>query len=84
MAVRRALYLDVGRRIREARQAAGISRANLAYDVGVAEKTIVRMERGHFGPDLYLVGLIAKLCKVPLPSLLPFELPALEPPKEED
>jgi transcriptional regulator with XRE-family HTH domain len=78
LVVRRALYADVGERIRATRNAAGISRAHLAYDIGVSEKTIVRMELGHFSPDLYILGLIAQVCGVPLVTLIPVALPVPE------
>jgi DNA-binding XRE family transcriptional regulator len=76
-AARRALNRWIGIRLREARDAKGFIRRDLAYDIGVSERTLVRMEVGRYDHDNYLVGLIAQACGVPMTSFYPMSLVAV-------
>ena len=53
-------------RIAEVREAAGISRKDLATEVGVHYQTIGYLERGEYAPSLYLALRLAGLfgCRV--------------------
>ena len=46
-------------RVRAARQAAGLTQAGLAADVGVSRQTVIAMEAGNYAPSVYLALRIA-------------------------
>ena len=48
--------------VRAARQAAGLTQAGLATDVGVSRQTVVAVEAGDYAPSVYLaLSLAARL-----------------------
>ncbi len=52
--------MTVGRRIRDARKAAGLTQADLALRLGKTQATIARWERGQSEPTRALVAAVAK------------------------
>lgn len=52
--------MNVGQRIREAREALGMQRTVLARRVGVAPNTLWRYEAGHSEPSVAMMGKIAR------------------------
>jgi DNA-binding XRE family transcriptional regulator len=48
-----------GRRLREARERAGISRVQLAFSVGRTEQVIWAWERGSYTPRIEILALVA-------------------------
>lgn len=59
----------MGRRLAEARQAAGITQRELAQAVGVTDQTISNIERGASRPDLETALSIARYFGRPVESL---------------
>lgn len=54
----------MGKRLRVARDAAGVPRSKLAATVGVDASTIQRWELGWFPPDAMQLSVIARACGV--------------------
>jgi transcriptional regulator with XRE-family HTH domain len=59
----------IGRRIREARKAAGLTQAGLAETVGLAPETVSRLEHGAFAPSVPTLIDIADALGVGLDAL---------------
>ena len=66
-----ALAAAVGRRIRRARQRAGVSQAALAERIGCARPTVCRWERGRRLPVLGALVRVAATLNVAPAALLP-------------
>ena len=47
--------------VRAARQAAGLTQADLAAEVGVSRQTVVAVEAGDYAPSVYLALRIARV-----------------------
>lgn len=50
-----------GERVRAARQAMGLSQAQLAEATGVSRQTILSMETGDYAPSVYLALAVARV-----------------------
>jgi putative transcriptional regulator len=59
----------LGNRIRQAREAAGLTQAELALRVGVSRKTINTVENGVFTPSTTLALTIARAFERPVEAL---------------
>ncbi len=68
---RRSLDEFVGCRVRKRREAAGISRNDLAGDVAIAPHTLARIERGHQLPTEATLRRIAEALGMPVGLLAP-------------
>ena len=63
----------VGERVRERREAAGLTQAELAEAVGVSRQTIVQLERNRYNPSLLLAYSIARVFDVTVEDLFDFK-----------
>src|SRR5687768_10905379 len=70
--------MDIGRRVREAREALGMQRTVLARRVGVAENTIYRIETGKRTPSIELLEGIARELRTQPAELLREPSPSAE------
>ncbi|MBI5482172.1 MAG: helix-turn-helix transcriptional regulator [Deltaproteobacteria bacterium] len=61
---------DLGVRVRQARERAGLTQAALAERAGVTDETIGRLERGAFEPALSTLVAVADALDVDLDSLV--------------
>jgi XRE family transcriptional regulator, aerobic/anaerobic benzoate catabolism transcriptional regulator len=69
---REATYLrHVAERIREHRQAKGISRRELAEAAGVSDRYVAQLESGRGNVTILLLRKIARALEVPMERLLP-------------
>lgn len=66
-----AIYTQLGQRIREAREATGLSQKDLAYLITVERTSITNIESGRQHPPLHVIYDIARALTVPIYSLLP-------------
>jgi transcriptional regulator with XRE-family HTH domain len=64
---------DIGVRIRDARQAAGMSQRQLSALSGIAQQTITRLETGLIRPKLDTVEKLAQALGMPLNVLMGIE-----------
>src|SRR6266540_2423008 len=71
MALMRRFYEDVGRRLRRARLAAGLTQQELAVAVDLSRASIANMEAGRQPFPVYTLVLLARALKVPIVELLP-------------
>ena len=55
--------------VRRFRRTADLTQAQLATDVGVSRQTIVSIERGDYGPSVYLALAIARRLDTTVESL---------------
>ena len=69
---------DFGKRVRELRQARGLSQEELAFRVGVHRTYLGGIERGERNPALKNIAAIAKALGVDLPELFRFNGPNTE------
>lgn len=60
----------IGRRIREAREAAGLTQEQLAERTDLVRNTIGNVENGHYSPRLDSLLMIADAVRVPLAQLV--------------
>ncbi len=77
----RGLYIEVGRRIRAAREAAGLSQEALSESVGLSRTSITNIEAGGQQMPLHVAVRIAQALDQPIDELLP---PPAEPSKKQD
>ncbi|MGB7980569.1 MAG: helix-turn-helix transcriptional regulator [Candidatus Nanopelagicales bacterium] len=56
-------------RVRELREAAGLSQGECADAVGVTRQTIISIEKGHFDPRLSLAFRISRVFQVPVDAI---------------
>lgn len=61
---------ELGRRIREAREAAGLTQEELAEKIGLKGGAVSKYERGASDPETADLVQIARACRVPLQRLL--------------
>ncbi len=61
----------LGKRIRQAREAAGVKQDQLAQAVGLSRTSITNIERGRQGVQAYLLARIADVLGKPPSELLP-------------
>jgi transcriptional regulator with XRE-family HTH domain len=67
----KALYVDIGGRVRRARKQQGWSQLDLAHTVDLTRSSIANFEAGRQRPAVHVVLLIAQALKVPVEELLP-------------
>jgi transcriptional regulator with XRE-family HTH domain len=67
----KALYVDIGSRVRRARKQQGWSQLDLARAVDLTRSSIANFEAGRQRPAVHIVLLIAQALKVPVEDLLP-------------
>jgi len=67
----KALYVDIGGRVRRARKRQGWSQLDLAHAVDLTRSSIANFEAGRQRPAIHVVLLIAQVLKVPVDDLLP-------------
>lgn len=60
-------------RLRELRQAAGLTQEEVADRVGVRRETVVHLEAGRYNPSLKLAWDIAQLLGVPIEQVFWFD-----------
>ncbi|WP_440590609.1 XRE family transcriptional regulator [Rheinheimera fenheensis] len=75
--------MSVGKRVKEARQAAKLSQADLAKQVGITQPTLSELERGISQSSTHLIS-IAKICGVDPNWLLTGQLPGADNDLRED
>lgn len=63
--------MEVGARIRTARENANLTQAQLAELLGVEQPTVSRWERDDYQPSLRWLAEIARATETPLPWFLP-------------
>ena len=64
------LMLEVGLRLREAREAAGYTQSQLGEMAGLTQAAISRIERGDGNPSLPSAVKLADILSIPLTDLL--------------
>jgi transcriptional regulator with XRE-family HTH domain len=74
--------MNIGQRVREAREALGMQRTVLARRVGVAENTIYRIETAKRTPSVELLEKIARELRTEPADLLKEPVPLAEAPRE--
>jgi len=67
----KALYVDIGERVRRARKRQGWSQVDLAQAVDLTRSSIANFEAGRQRPAVHVVLLIALALKIPVEDLLP-------------
>lgn len=67
----KALYVEVGFRVRGARKRQGWSQVDLAQAVGLARSSVANLEAGRQRPPVHVALLIAQALDVPVDELLP-------------
>ncbi len=65
------LYIEIGKRIRQERQAIGFNQAELAQEVGLTRTSIVNIERGYQRPPIHTLYRVARALAIPIDDLLP-------------
>lgn len=65
-----ASVVTLGQRIRQARDARGISQERLAIELGVSWSTVNRYERDKNQPSVNRLRLIAEVLEIPIAELL--------------
>ena len=68
-----------GNAVRAARQAAGLTQAELAADVGVSRQTVVAVEAGDYAPSVYLALSLAARLRTTVEALFDPEISVLDP-----
>jgi transcriptional regulator with XRE-family HTH domain len=64
------LTMRVARRLRQRREAQGLSQARLAQVAGISRGYLIRLEAAAQDPTLTVLAKLAKALKVPLAELL--------------
>lgn len=64
-------YTEVGRSIKEARNKAGLSQAELAKKISMSRASVVNIEKGRQNPPVHLLWVLSKTLNVPLLELIP-------------
>lgn len=67
----KALYTEIGTRIREARKRRGWSQLELAQAVNLTRSSVANLEAGRQRPPVHVALLIAHALTVPVDELLP-------------
>jgi transcriptional regulator with XRE-family HTH domain len=67
----KALYVDIGGRVRRARKQQGWSQLDLADAVDLTRSSIANFEAGRQRPAIHVILLIAQALRVPVDDLLP-------------
>lgn len=67
----RALYLELGRRIRQRREAKGLKQEELATHASISRSSIANIERGQQQAPVHVLFAIAGVLDVELAELLP-------------
>lgn len=62
----------VTNRVRQLREAAGLTQADLAERVGVSRQTIIAVEAEKYAPSLELAFRLARVFRVPLETVFQF------------
>lgn len=70
--------MEVGNRIREARERAGMSQEDLAVAIFVSRQTVSNWETGKTYPDVQSLLLLSNLFDVPIDNLVKGDLEAME------
>lgn len=70
-ALKSTLHTDVGRAMREAREAAGLSQAKLASLCDTSQNSIAAVERGERTCSLFLLVCVADALDTTLDALVP-------------
>jgi transcriptional regulator with XRE-family HTH domain len=60
----------LGERLRQAREARGLTRGEVAEQLDISERTLARWERGDFEPSLSTLSRLAELYDVPQARLI--------------
>ncbi|GAA2911130.1 putative transcriptional regulator [Microbacterium keratanolyticum] len=58
--------------IREHREAAGLTQAELARQIGVTRQTLIAIEQGRYSPTLELAFQIARAFRLPLDDIFQY------------
>lgn len=77
---RRAENRVIYNRLRAVRLAHGLSRAELAQEIGVNVQTVGALERGQYYPSLYVAMLIADTFSIPIDEVFSWQPWDHEPP----
>jgi len=72
----RTFYSELGRRVREAREAVGATQEQLAEQLRLTRASVANLEAGRQRISAYHLGVIAGALSVPLAELMP---PAAQP-----
>jgi transcriptional regulator with XRE-family HTH domain len=67
----RALYAEIGSRVRRVRKRQGLSQVDLAHAVNLTRSSIANLEAGRQRPPVHVALLIAQALDVPVDVLLP-------------
>ena len=67
----KALYVEIGGRVRRARKRQGWSQIDLAHAVGLTRSSIANLEAGRQRPPVHITLLIAQTLGVSVDALLP-------------
>ena len=67
----RALYLELGRRIRQRREAEGLLQEELAAQTAISRSSVANIERGQQQAPVHVLFAIARVLRVELADLLP-------------
>lgn len=67
----KALYTDIGNRVRRARRRKEISQDDLGQAVGLKRTSIANLEAGRQHPPVHIILLIAQATESPVAELLP-------------
>ncbi|MFD0882968.1 helix-turn-helix transcriptional regulator [Streptosporangium algeriense] len=67
----KALYTEIGNRVRLARKESGRNQADLAAVTGLTRSSIANLEAGRQRPPVHIILLIAQALQVPASRLLP-------------
>lgn len=67
----KALYAEIGRRVRRARKQRGWSQVDLAHAVNLTRSSIANVEAGRQRSLIHVALLIAHALEVPVDALLP-------------
>lgn len=74
--------MDIGKRIAEVREQAGLSQSALARDMGTSQSAVSQIEAGERNPSFETLRQIADALKVSVPYLVGAEVEKLSPQEE--
>jgi len=63
---------EIGKRLKRAREKAGLTQADLAKGSGIHINYYARIERGEVNPSLEKIHLIVKVLKIKTSDILPY------------